>query len=80
MAGSTTDPMLAAILIAQKINAAIGTNLGPWDVGQLDDATIDAIELLTRPKTALPRAPEIEQRKAEIRAAHPHFTRLTQRR
>jgi hypothetical protein len=70
-AGSTEDPILAAIFIAQKINRALGTTIGPWDVDQLDDALIGAIERLTRPrKTHIPDAPEIERRKAEIRAAH----------
>ena len=57
------------MLIARNINAFMGTHLGWWDVDQLDDASIAAIEALSRPRSKpIPITPEIEQRKREIRA------------
>jgi len=59
------------VFIARRINQALGTTIGPWDVGQLDDALIAVIDQtlqLSKPPT--PTAPEIARRRAEIRAAY----------
>jgi hypothetical protein len=56
------------ILTARAINRALGTTLAPWDVSNIDEATIQAIYVLLAPvRKALPTSPAIEQRKAEIR-------------
>ncbi|HLC04074.1 MAG TPA: hypothetical protein VJK02_13635 [Anaerolineales bacterium] len=41
--GTTWEP-LQNILLARKINAAMGgAVVGPWDIDQLDDTTVDMI-------------------------------------
>jgi hypothetical protein len=61
------------VFIARRINQALGTAIGPWDVGQLDDALIAVIDQtiqFTHQQQPIPTAPEIARRKAEIRAAY----------
>ena len=67
----TSNPYLAAILTAQRINRLCsGAIVEPWRVEQLDELWLDAFAALD---TQLPKMREgisrIEARKAEIRAA-----------
>lgn len=65
---------LRRVRLAQALNQVLGTTLGPWDVGALDDATIDAVLALGRdlPQVQAGLA-EAEAVKARIRAAHPTY-------
>jgi hypothetical protein len=71
-AGRTDDPVIAAVFIARNVNRALGTAIGPWDVGQLDEALIDVILKLlpTVRQQPLPTDPTIEQRRNAIRTAY----------
>ncbi len=65
------DPIVQDILTARQINRALGTTIGPWDVGQLDEALIAAILRTLQPAPSrLPIAPEIERRKQQIRTEY----------
>ena len=42
--GYTTDPLLSDVLIARKINEALGGPfLSPWEVKQMPDSEIDVL-------------------------------------
>lgn len=57
------------IFTARAINRALGTAIGPWDVGQIDEASIGAILQLLKPAPRpLEDAPAIARRKQEIRS------------
>ena len=59
------------VLTARALNRALGTSLGPWDVGEIDEGTIAAaLRLLQPAHTPIPIAPAIEQRRQEIRAQY----------
>jgi hypothetical protein len=73
----TTDPTLAAIFIAQRINRQMGgAVVAPWELGQLTEDWTDAFWGLERRLPNMQNAvSEIEKRKAEIRAGHPALKR-----
>jgi hypothetical protein len=44
--GRTSDPLLGRVMLARRINHFCGTAIGPWDVDDLPDVFIDAINAL----------------------------------
>lgn len=53
--------------MAQHANRLFGTAIGPWDVPQLDEPTLDLIRALTV------GAPKLEQNIAKVEAAKAKF-------
>lgn len=73
--GRTSNPLLVAILQAQTINRILGGPfVGPWDVDQLDDVTLDTIMALAQdlPNYRKGQA-EVEKKLAEWRNGHPTY-------
>jgi len=67
--GRTRHPALKDIYLARSINAFVGTNLGPWDLQQLDAATLELLQKITRGPSREFTAglARIESKKNEIR-------------
>ncbi len=62
------------MIIAGRINRLCGTTLGPWDVGQLDETTLDTIQMYYEELPQIRRGiNQIETLKAQIRARHPQW-------
>lgn len=73
--GGTWDADIGDVLIARRINQVCGgAVIAPWEVGQLDDTTID---LYTAMSTDLPQMQSVLKRSADKmaawRAKHPTY-------
>jgi hypothetical protein len=53
--------------MAQMANRIFGTNIGPWDIPDLDETTLDLIGALAR------GAPEIKKNLAKVEAAKARY-------
>ncbi len=67
--GRTRHPALKDAYLARTINAFLGTALGPWDLEQLDEATLEMFLQIQRGPAPDFQAglARIEAKKAEIR-------------
>lgn len=66
--GVSTGPLLD-VALAQTANRLIGTNLGPWDIPELDDATLDLLRALAKD------VPKLQQSIARVEAKKDEFRR-----
>lgn len=71
----TTDQHLASIILARKINTALGgAILSPWDVEELPDGWLDAVKALTDQLPEIRRGRrQVEKKLEEIRKRHPNY-------
>lgn len=77
MRGSTTWDPLVNVLLAKHINQALGGPfVSPWEVDQLDEASINVITSTIRNLPPMREGlMEIERVKDRIRNAHPTFSK-----
>ena len=71
----TSNPYLAGILLAQRINSTVGYPLvAPWEVDQLPGDWLDAFMALSDRLPAMRAGKrKVEDRLAEWRASHPTY-------
>jgi hypothetical protein len=79
--GYTVWDPLVDVLLARQINLALGGPfVSPWEIGELDDATIDVITSVIRDVSPMREGLQvIEQIKAGIRSRHPSFGKRNSR-
>lgn len=77
MKGTTAYKPLVNVLLARQINQALGGPfVSPWEVGELDDATIDVITSTIKDLPSMQEGlRKIEQVKDRIRRAHPTYSK-----
>ena len=75
LSNRTSWEPLVDVLIAQKINAVLGGPIvGPWDVPDLDDVSIDILLGLVESLPSMRKGmTTIEEIKNRIRRSHPSF-------
>ena len=74
-AGQTAHPELARILLARKVNIALGgAVVGPWDIDRLDDVTLDAIAAMVDDLPGMQKSLRlIDDAFSKMRQEHPTY-------
>ncbi len=77
--GTTWQP-LVDLLIARRINQVLGPLIGPWDVPQLDEVTVDLVLGYTGDYSTMQQGfAKIESIKQKIRQSHPTYKKRAER-
>jgi hypothetical protein len=76
--GVTSDPALVSILLTRRINAFLLTGYGPWDIDQMDESWLDALDAVARGTAAYQAgmakvASAQEHWRSEFRRRNPAF-------